>query len=60
MWLVRIWKIAQIDQIAAEQEKRPEDLDAGYTAPTDETTVTSRKKKFQSSTLRRIVTLKKV
>lgn len=35
MWFLRVWKIEEIEQIAAEQDKRPEDIDAASAEPID-------------------------
>ena len=37
MWVLRAWKIGQIEQIAGEQEKRSENRDAASAEPVDET-----------------------
>ena len=35
MWFLRVWKIEEIEQVAAEQDKRPEDIDATSAEPVD-------------------------
>ena len=59
MWFLRIWKIKQIELMAASQMKRSEDTDAASTEMVDDNIITSTGRS-QSSALRRIYMWKKV
>ena len=60
MWFLRIWKIGQIEQIATEQGKRPEDLDAASTEPVDGLAVSFAANRAKSGALKRLFVLWKV
>ena len=60
MWFLRAWKIGQIEQIAAQQEKRPEDVDALSSEPLDDRAISLAGKRYRSGVLRRFFIWKKV
>lgn len=60
MWFLRSWKIGQIEQIAAEQEKRPEDIDAASAEPVNDRSISFAAKKNKSGVLKRLFIWKKV
>ena len=60
MWFLRVWKIGQIEQIAAEQEKKPNDIDAASAEQVDDRAVSFAAKKPKSSVLKRLFIRKKV
>ena len=60
MWFLRAWKIGQIEQIAAEQEKRPEDIDAASAEPVNARAISLAAKNCQSGVLKRLFIWKKV
>ena len=60
MWFLRSWKIGQIQQIAAEQGKRPEDIDAASAEPVGERAGSSVPKRSISNVLRRLFITKRV
>ena len=60
MWFLRSWKIGQIEQIAAEQRKRPEDIDAASAEPVGERAGSIVAKRSQSNGLKRLFMMKKV
>ena len=60
MWFLRSWKIGQIQQIAAEQGKRPGDIDAASAEPVGEGAGSFVPKRFKSDLLRRLFITKRV
>ena len=60
MWFLRSWKIGQIQQIAAEQGKRPEDIDAASAEPVGERADFFVSKRSKSNVLRRLFIPKRV
>ena len=61
MWLLRAWKIGEIEEIAAVEEKPPGDIDALHAEPTQLRRTASRKSGFKrSSILKRLFVWKKV
>ncbi len=60
MWFLRSWKLGQIERIAAEQNKRPEDIDAASVAQVDDQVVSFVAKKYESGILKRLFLWKKV
>lgn len=60
MWFLRAWKIGQIEEIAAEKEKRPEDIDAAAAEPVDPQNVSSSSRDFRSSLTKRLLKWEKV
>ncbi len=60
MWFLRSWKLGQIEQIAAEQNKRPEDIDAASVAQVNDQAVSFIAKKYESSIWKRLFLWKKV
>lgn len=60
MWFLRAWKIGQIEQIAVEQEKRPEDIDAVSAEPLDDRAISLAAKRYKSGVLRCFFIWKKV
>ncbi len=60
MWFLRVWKLEQIEQMAVEQKKRPEAIDATATEPLDNRTVTFARKRSCSSVLSGLFKWKKV
>lgn len=61
MWILRAWKIGQIEQIAAEQGKAPEEVAVVPIEPlTAALSATSRSKLAEVSVIRRLYQWKKV
>ena len=60
MWVLRAWKIGQIEQIAAEQEKRPEDINAASSEPMGDGAISLAAKRYKSGVLKRLFIWKKV
>ena len=60
MWFLRSWKIGQIQQIAAEQGKRPEDIDAASDEPVGERASSFMPKRSKSNVLKRLFVTKRV
>lgn len=60
MWFLRGWKIQQIEQITAEKEKRPEDIDAAFAETIDDRAVCLPEKISKSSLLKSFFTWDKV
>lgn len=60
MWFLRGWKIGQIEQIAAEQERRPEDTDAASSEPVSDKAITLAAKRYKRGVLKRLFKWKKV
>jgi len=60
MWFLRAWKIGQIEQTAAENEKRPEDIDPTATEPVDTQAVSSVLRVSRSNIFRRLLRWEKV
>ena len=60
MWLLRVWKIEQIEQIAAEQEKRSEDIPAASAEPVDDGTNFPKEKRSRGASLKGVLMWKKV
>lgn len=59
MWFLRVWKIGQIEEIAAEQEKMPEDIDAAFAEPVDGA-ISFAAKRSKSGIWKRLFVWKKV
>lgn len=60
MWFLRVWKIGQMEQIAAEQEKRPEDVNAASAEPIGDQAIVLAAKRRSSGILKRLFIMKKV
>ena len=60
MWFLRSWKIGQIQQIAAEQGKRPEDIDAASAESVGERADSFVPKRPKSNVLSRLFIPKRV
>ena len=60
MWFLRSWKLGQIERIAAEQNKRPEDIDTVSVAQMDDQAVSFVARNYESGMLRRLFLWKKV
>lgn len=60
MWILRVWKIQQIEYVAAQQEKRPEDIDAASAEPVDNRAVSFAAKRSKSRLLKHLYTWTKV
>lgn len=60
MWLLRGWKIQQIEQITAEKEKRPEDIDTAFAESIDDRAVSPAGKRSKSSILKSFFMWEKV
>ena len=60
MWFLRVWKIGQMEQIAAEQEKRPEDVNAASAEPIGDQAIVLAAKRQSSGILKRLFIMKKV
>ena len=60
MWFLRGWKIGQIEQTAAEQEKRPEDTNAASSEPVGDWAVSLAANRYKSAVLKRLFIWKKV
>ena len=60
MWLLRIWKIEQIEQIAAEQEKTSEDLAPASAEFIDDRVISLSEKRSQGTLLKGVYKWKKV
>lgn len=52
MWLLRGWKIQQIEQITAEEGKRPEDTGTAFAESIDDRTVSPAGKRSRGSILK--------
>ena len=60
MWLLRIWKIEQIEQIAAEQEKTSDDIAAASAEPADGGILSLSGKRSRGTLLKGVYMWKKV
>lgn len=60
MWFLRAWKIGQIEEIAAEKEKRPEDLNAAATEPIASQDLSFSSRNARSNVVQRLLKWEKV
>ena len=60
MWFLRAWKIGEIQRMAVEREKRPENFDPVSTQLSDQLAVSPSSKKYRSGILKQLFAWKKV
>lgn len=60
MWFLRFWKIGQIEQIAAEQKRMPEEIDAASAELVDGRTISFATQIYESGIIKRLFVWKKV
>ena len=52
MWFIRVWKVERLDEMAAEQGKRPENIDPVSAEPDDDRVISLTWKRFKGSVLK--------
>ena len=60
MWFLRAWKIGQIQQVAAEQEKAPGDVDAVSAPAPESSTHSATPTRAKSRIVKRLLAWKRV